>query len=129
MQPQSLILTPLLLDRLGPILFSIREGDTEPMNLSLGQMLDSTWPPWFTDCLGYFRLLFTLDISNLTGIRDRWCPEFLNQRWIKPMGMGLERLMSEVETEPIGVQKRFILDRWEDALRRAQEVVAGSHQI
>ena len=81
------------------------------------------WPAWFTDCLAFLRLLFAVDINNITGVRYEPFISDLGKDWLEPQVGKVDQLRSEVKEKDIGFAADFILDRWEDALERVKEVV------
>lgn len=125
MQPSSLILCPDLLIHLSPTLFTLPAlaPALSPLSLPLEALLQTMWPAWFTECLGYCRLLVTVDSTNRTGIRDRGFVDKLTDDWLTPLRNRLDILKLDMQCGHAGVEAEFVLERWDDALSRAAEAV------
>jgi len=116
-----LILRPALLEHLAPIIVALPKKTPPPLSLPVDLLLPTMWPVWFTECLTFFRLLITIDSSNLTRVRGKSFLNKLSQEWLVPQSEQLGRLRSEAREKAVEFEAGFVLERWEDALGRAEE--------
>ena len=116
------LLFPELLDHLSPILFEI-PAEPPTLSLSTQELVSSMWPPWYTDCANYLRILLTLDEGNRTGIRDQAAVGRVMVDWLDPLERKVGGMKQEIGEKGMGVEVGFVLDRWEDAVLRAREAV------
>lgn len=116
-----MILRPALLEHLAPIIVALPKKTPPPLSLPVDLLLPTMWPVWFTECLTFFRLLITIDSSNLTRVRGKSFLNKLSQEWLVPQSEQLGRLWSEAREKAVEFEAGFVLERWEDALGRAEE--------
>jgi hypothetical protein len=122
------LLTPLLLEFLTPILFTLpttedaqgQEGDM--LSLNLDDLVGEIYPSWMTECANLLWFLLDLDTNNASGIRAKSTLDTIREEWLSPTKKRVEVLKVESEKKgDVGVM--FIIERWYDAVQRASEAV------
>ena len=78
-------------------------------------------PAWYTECLQLFWLVLQLDKENKTGLRDRTYLDKLRVDWLGPLKQKLEAAKADMDGEDL--ETAFMLDRWDDALQRAESAL------
>lgn len=114
-QPSPL-LSPVLLDYLGPILFELPPNE---LDMPTAQILTTMWPAWLTECATMVWFLLERDTDNKTGIAT---PAYLAKlRGFLALVADKARRWKEDVSEP---DAQLVLDRLEDSVARARAAVS-----
>ena len=84
------------------------------------------YPAWFTDTAHVLRMWIHADESNTTGVRDSAFIQKVKKEWMAPQVDRVEQLLVQIGDG--GLEVKFVLERWQDALIRLQETIDSLKQ-
>lgn len=106
------------------------------LDMTMDEFAASMWPSWFVETCNLLRLILLLekdipttsaeDKARSTGLKGSAVKDIWD-KWVEPQWSKLRQYRSAQSTKPdpdhdhLGID--FLLDRWEDALTRLDEVI------
>lgn len=124
----SSVFVPSLFDLLHDELFTIPNVPTgndlvptiTPLEMNAAQFAQSMYAAWLTDAANLLRLWVQRDEENETGIRRVAELRKIREDFLDPQIVRVQQLKEQGVED---VQVDFVLERWADALERANSVV------